>query len=91
MTAISNILAHVDIRILSEYGTKIKHLYLRSDFRYTIIYTSSICINALHDLHLIKMSVPRFVGTGNFLEILLCKMSSIQKVPQIYFKIILFF
>jgi len=47
--------------------SKIKHLYVRTDFRSLLIHTSSIHKNALHDLTLIKPNVARFEGTGGFL------------------------
>jgi len=51
-----------------------------------VIHNSSIRNIALHDLTLIKMIVARFVGTGNFLDILLYEihMSPIQEVPRRY-------
>jgi hypothetical protein len=41
-------------------------LNLRTDFTLIVTLSSSIRNNALHDLTLIKMTVARFVGTGNF-------------------------
>jgi len=38
-----------------------------TDFRYILIDTNSVCNNAVHDLALIKMTVPRFTGIGGFL------------------------
>ena len=59
-------------------ASKIKNLYLRTDYIYiyiythththTLIHTSSIFDNAFHDLTLIKMTVARLVGTGGFLN-----------------------
>ena len=89
ITAISYSLAHVDIWTLVGYDNEIKNVYFTYDFRYILIYTSySICNNTLHDLTLTKMTVPRFVGTGNFLDVPSCviKKFQIQKVPQRYLK-----
>ena len=88
LRAISYSLAHVDIWILVGYDNEIKNLNFRSDLRYILIYTNSICNNTLHDLTLLKMTVLRFVGTGNFLEVLSCviKRSPIQKVHEKYLK-----
>ena len=43
--------------------------YLRIDFRYLQIHTSSMRNVAMLDLVLIKLTVARFVGTGSFLII----------------------
>jgi len=47
---------------------KIKNLYHRTDFRQTLIHTSSKHNNALHDFTLNNQTVSRFVGTGGFLN-----------------------
>jgi hypothetical protein len=50
--------------------SKIRNLYLRTDFSYLRIHTSSIRKNTLRDVPLIKLSFLRFVSTGCFLIIL---------------------
>jgi hypothetical protein len=60
-------LAHANVECPDDRNPELYILYLRNDFRYPRIHTSTIRNNALHDLTLIKMTVVRFVGTGGFL------------------------
>ena len=63
-----HILAQVNIMSRRERA-KIKDLYLRTDFGWLRIHSSSIRDNALHDLTLIKITVNPLVDTGCFLVI----------------------
>ena len=61
-----HILAHVDI-VSGPHVSKIKNLYLRTNFTYMLIHTRRIRNNAMHQLTLNEITVARFVGTGCFL------------------------
>ena len=54
-------------RVSGRLVSKIKNLFLRTDFRWLRIYANSIRNNALYDLTLINMIVACFTGTGDFL------------------------
>jgi hypothetical protein len=54
-------------RVSGRLVSKIKNLFLRTDFRWLRIYANSIRNNALYDLTLINLIVACFTGTGDFL------------------------
>jgi len=60
-------LAHVNINCPDDVS-RIKYLYLRTDFAQLEIRTGIICNNSVHVLALITMTVARFVVTGGFLN-----------------------
>jgi hypothetical protein len=67
ITTDPHILAHINMELPDERSSKPKNVYLRNDFRWLPIHTSSIRNYAMHDMTLIKLAVARFVGTGSFL------------------------
>jgi hypothetical protein len=66
ITTDPHIPAHVNTACPENRYPKIKNVYLRTDFIYLRIHTSSTRNNAWHDLTLIT-TVANFVGTGRFL------------------------
>ena len=53
-------------KVSGRYVSKDKNLCLQTDFRYILMNKRSTRNNTLQDLTLIKMNVPRFLGTESF-------------------------